>query len=109
VRGQPYRSLGVLVPLDAGADFLIGGQYFVGGSLELRTKVTEKIGVVGFLDAGSVGSEGFLDGSAQSHAGAGLGLRYDTTIGPIRFDVATPVSGDTGDGVQFYIGLGQAF
>jgi translocation and assembly module TamA len=109
VRGQPYRSLGVLVPLDAGADFLIGGQYFVGGSLELRTKVTEKIGVVGFVDAGSVGSEGFLDGSAQSHAGAGLGLRYDTTIGPIRFDVATPVSGDTGDGVQFYIGLGQAF
>jgi translocation and assembly module TamA len=109
VRGQPYRSLGVLVPLDTGTDFLIGGKYFVGGSLELRTKVTEKIGVVGFFDAGSVGADGFLDDSAQSHAGAGLGLRYDTAIGPVRFDVATPVSGDTGDGVQFYIGLGQAF
>ena len=41
--------------------------------------------------------------------GAGLGLRYDTGFGPIRFDVATPVAGDTGDGVQIYIGIGQAF
>jgi outer membrane protein assembly factor BamA len=52
---------------------------------------------------------GFLDDSANSHAGAGLGVRYDTGIGPIRFDIASPISGDTGDGVQFYVGLGQAF
>jgi translocation and assembly module TamA len=109
VRGQPYRSLGVLAPLGSGTDFLVGGRYFVGGSLELRGKVTDKIGVVGFLDAGSVGIDGFTGASANSHAGAGLGVRYDTTIGPIRVDVAAPVSGDTGDGVQFYIGLGQAF
>jgi translocation and assembly module TamA len=109
VRGQPYRSLGVLAPLGSGTDFLVGGRYFVGGSLELRGKVTDKIGVVGFLDAGSVGIDGFTGDSANSHAGAGLGVRYDTTIGPIRVDVAAPVSGDTGDGVQFYIGLGQAF
>jgi translocation and assembly module TamA len=109
VRGHPYRSLGVLVPSGTGSDFLIGGRFFVGGSLELRSKVTEKIGVVGFVDAGSVGIDGFLDDTAKSHVGAGLGLRYDTTIGPIRVDLATPVGGDTGDGVQFYIGLGQAF
>ena len=41
--------------------------------------------------------------------GAGLGLRYDTGLGPIRLDVAAPVRGSTGDGVQIYIGLGQAF
>ena len=109
VRGQPYRSLGVLVPSGSGSDFLIGGRYFVAGSVELRAKVTKKIGVVGFFDAGSVGIDGFTGGSAESHAGAGLGVRYDTGIGPIRFDLAAPVSGDTGDGVQFYIGLGQAF
>jgi translocation and assembly module TamA len=109
VRGQPYRSLGVLVPLGAGSDFLIGGRFFVAGSVELRAKVSEKIGVVGFVDAGSIGADGVLDGSAESHAGAGLGFRYDTAIGPIRLDVAAPVSGDTGDGVQIYIGLGQAF
>jgi translocation and assembly module TamA len=38
-----------------------------------------------------------------------LGLRYATPVGPLRLDVAMPVAGDTGEGVQFYIGLGQAF
>ncbi|MBD3764471.1 MAG: BamA/TamA family outer membrane protein, partial [Rhodobacterales bacterium] len=40
---------------------------------------------------------------------AGLGLRYATGIGPIRLDLAAPIDGTTGDGVQVYIGLGQAF
>ena len=109
VRGQPYRSLGVPVSRMVGPEFLIGGQYFLGGSLELRTRVTERIGVVGFVDAGSIGVDGFFDDFAEPHAGAGLGLRYDTGFGPIRVDVAAPVSGKTGDGVQIYIGLGQAF
>jgi translocation and assembly module TamA len=109
VRGQPYRSLGIPVTRGFGPQFLIGGQFFLAGSLELRAKVTERIGIVGFVDAGSIGLDGVLDGSADSHAGAGLGLRYDTGIGPIRLDVAAPISGTTGDGVQIYIGLGQAF
>lgn len=109
VRGQPYRSLGVSVTRGFGPEFQIGGAYFAAGSLELRARVTEKIGVVGFYDAGSVGIDGFFTESASSHAGAGFGVRFDTAIGPIRADIATPVSGDTGDGVQFYIGLGQAF
>ncbi|WP_374642901.1 autotransporter assembly complex family protein [Tabrizicola sp.] len=109
VRGQPYRSLGIAVTRGFGPQFLIGGQFFAAGSLELRAKVTERIGVVGFVDAGSVGLDGLFSGDAESHAGAGLGLRYDTGIGPIRLDVAAPISGNTGDGVQVYIGLGQAF
>lgn len=109
VRGQPYRSLGIAVTRGGGPEFLIGGQFFAAGSLELRAMVTDRIGVVGFVDAGSVGLDGLFSGDAESHAGAGLGLRYDTGIGPIRLDVAAPISGNTGDGVQVYIGLGQAF
>ncbi|MBA3911146.1 MAG: hypothetical protein C0524_15040 [Rhodobacter sp.] len=109
VRGQPYRSLGIPVTRDTGPEFLIGGPYFLAGSLELRAKLTDRIGIVGFVDAGSVGLDGFFDSSSDSHAGAGLGLRYDTGFGPIRLDVAAPISGSTGDGVQIYIGLGQAF
>lgn len=108
VRGQPYRSLGIPVTRMA-MDFMIGGQYFLAGSAELRVKVTERIGIVGFVDVGSIGLDGFLDGFVEPHAGAGLGLRYETGFGPIRLDVAAPVSGTTGDGVQIYIGLGQAF
>lgn len=109
VRGQPYRSLGIAVTRGFGPEFLIGGKYFLAGSLELRTKVTDKIGVVGFVDWGSIGLDGFTGSLAESHAGAGLGLRYDTGLGPIRFDIAAPISGTTGDGVQIYVGLGQSF
>jgi len=56
-----------------------------------------------------VGATDFFDDAGDSHAGAGIGLRYDTGFGPIRLDLAAPVSGDTGEGAQIYIGIGQAF
>lgn len=105
VRGQPYDSLDATY--DNGVE--LGGRSFVGLSGELRVGVTDKIGVVGFYDTGYIGPESVYDGSGNWHAGAGLGVRYDTPVGPIRVDVAGPVSGDTSDGVQFYIGIGQAF
>ena len=40
----------------------------------------------------------------------GLGVRYDTFIGPIRLDIATPARGDDAFAeAQLYIGIGQAF
>ena len=42
--------------------------------------------------------------------GAGVGARYYTPIGPIRVDIAvplTPIRG--GDSFELYLGLGQAF
>ena len=106
VRGQPYQSLGVSV---LRADFQTGGQAFLGASVEARVRVTDRIGVVGFYDWGHVGGLDFFDDLGGSHSGAGLGLRYDTGFGPIRLDLAAPVSGDTGKGVQVYVGIGQAF
>ena len=103
VRGHSYQSLGVT---SGGAT--TGGRSFAGMSVELRSKVTDKIGVVGFFDYGYVGAESFPDGSGASHSGAGLGLRYDTGIGPIRLDVAAPLSG-AGNNLQVYVGIGQAF
>jgi len=106
VRGQPYQSLGVSI---LRSDFQIGGQAFLGASAEARVRITQTIGAVAFLDWGHVGGLDFFDDLGGSHSGAGLGFRYDTGFGPIRLDVATPVSGDTGEGTQIYIGIGQAF
>ncbi|OYU18629.1 MAG: hypothetical protein CFE34_09470 [Rhodobacteraceae bacterium PARR1] len=109
VRGQPYQSLGVNVLRSITDDYRTGGSFFLGTSLEARVKVSRKIGMVGFFDMGRIGLDNFTDDIGGWHSGAGLGLRYDTPVGPIRLDVATPVGGNTGDGVQVYVGLGQAF
>jgi translocation and assembly module TamA len=106
VRGQPYQSLGAAGAIGT-RTFETGGQSFAALSGEVRTRVTETISVVGFYDAGFIGAEDFSNG--RWHSGAGLGLRYDTGLGPLRLDVAAPVSGDTGSGVQLYLGIGQAF
>ena len=105
VRGQPFQSLGV----DVGGEDQIGGRSFATVSAELRRGITDNIGVVAFADWGFV-AEGADWSDGDSHAGAGLGVRYNTGIGPIRFDIGLPVSGP-GDnsGVEIYIGIGQAF
>ena len=106
VRGQPYQALGI----DLGGGNVTGGRSFVGISAEARVTVSDKIGIVGFVDAGYIGAEEFIDGSGEWHSGAGLGLRYGTAIGPIRLDVAVPTSGPaTGENFQIYIGIGQSF
>ncbi|SHH50613.1 autotransporter assembly complex protein TamA [Marivita hallyeonensis] len=106
VRGHEYQSLGFTT---ASGEFT-GGQSFAALSAELRANLRGPFGVVGFYDAGYITDDSGLSGESEWHAGAGVGLRYDTGIGPIRFDVATPVNGDdAGQSVEFYIGIGQAF
>lgn len=109
VRGQPYQSLGVNVLRINNQTSRIGGSYYVGSQIEARVGVTRKFGLVGFYDFGQIGIDGFFSDQSRNHSGAGLGLRYDTGFGPIRLDIAKPVGGDTGEGVQIYVGIGQAF
>lgn len=109
VRGQPYQSLGVPVRRGFGSPFESGGRSFIGLTGEMRADITRTIGAVAFYDAGYVGAEALGAGGGEWHSGAGIGLRYNTGIGPIRLDIAGPVSGRTGDGVEIYIGIGQAF
>jgi translocation and assembly module TamA len=86
-----------------------GGTAFLAASVEARMKVSANIGVVGFVDAGAVG-QGTVTGTGSDwQAGAGLGLRYGTAVGPFRLDLAMPVRGALDGGVQIYAGLGQAF
>ena len=110
VRGQPFRVLGVERVAPDGRTVLTGGRGFAGLSGETRVQVGRggNIGVVGFADAGYVSASSLLE-DGEWHAGAGIGLRYRTGIGPIRVDLAAPVAGDTGSGLQLAIGIGQAF
>jgi len=105
VRGQPYESLGI--PVGTG---VAGGRSLLALSGEIRGRVTDKISLVGFFDFGAVDADSFVDGNSPYHSGAGLGVRYDLGgFGPLRLDLAMPIDGVTGDGLQFYLGIGQAF
>ncbi len=109
VRGQPFQSLGVDVPDGQGGTIATGGTRYLAGSVEARVKFTDTWGAVAFVDAGTVTDATFTRAGDDFQAGAGVGVRYFTGFGPIRLDVAAPVAGDTGNGVQVYVGIGQAF
>lgn len=105
IRGFEYRSVG---PVSGGQ--IVGGLSFWEASAELRFRVTESIGIVPFIDAGAAYEEPYFDFSEDIFVGAGLGLRYYTPLGPLRFDLAVPVHPDWAPGeIAFYVGLGQAF
>lgn len=110
VRGHPYQELGVnAIAGPDGGTIKTGGMSVANATAEIRYQLREKIGLVTFVDYGQVWTEGSFGGDSGSHSGAGIGVRYDTPVGPLRLDVAAPVSGDDDNGVQFYLGLGQAF
>jgi translocation and assembly module TamA len=104
VRGFGYQRIG---PLDEKND-PVGGRSLAEAGVELRQRVTETLGGVLFVEAGSVSRT--LAGFEEPRYGAGIGVRYYTQFGPIRADIATPLNPRSGDAsVQLYISVGQAF
>lgn len=105
VRGYGYDSRGI----GTGTD-LTGGLSLINLSLEARWVITNTIGLVAFFDAGSVGSTAMPGETGDWHRGIGLGLRYQTGLGPLRLDVARGLDlGPDDPGIAIYLGLGQAF
>jgi translocation and assembly module TamA len=107
VRGYGFQELG---PLDEHNDPQ-GGRSVVEFGSELRVRLTDTIGIAPFIEGGNVYTESLPDvTSFDFRYGAGLGLRYYTAVGPLRFDVAFPLNRrHTDDPFQIYISLGQAF
>ena len=104
IRGYEYRSVG---PEENGE--VVGGLSFFEASLELRYRLTDSIGIVPFIDAGAAYEDPLPDFAEEISIGAGIGIRYFTPLGPLRFDFAVPLTGDNDNAFAFYVGLGQAF
>ncbi len=107
VRGFSYQGIG---PEDSASNPQ-GGLSRLELNAEARIKVTEEIGIVPFVDAGYVSENPYPTlGDCEFAIGAGLGLRYYSAFGPIRLDVATPVTERDDDPlIQVYVSIGQAF
>jgi translocation and assembly module TamA len=108
VRGYGYQQLG---PRDADGD-PTGGRSLAEFALEARIRPSAlggSFGVVPFLDGGVLSNDR-LGKLGDWQFGAGLGLRYYSSFGPIRVDVGTPLNPRKGDGrIAVVVSLGQAF
>ena len=106
VRGFGYQEVG---PRKANGD-PTGGRSIANFSLELRSHFTDTLGGVVFVDGASVTDDSF-PGFSPMAIGAGVGARYYTDFGPLRFDIAVPLTekDDLDQQYQFYISIGQAF
>jgi outer membrane protein assembly factor BamA len=90
----------------------VGGPQLLIINSELRfpTSLLSKLGGVAFYDGGNVfTSVGFGDIGSYTNT-VGVGVRYATPVGPVRFDIGrnlNPVNGISP--WQYFITLGQAF
>lgn len=89
----------------------IGGRSFLETSVELRLKATDTIGIVTFWDTGYAYLAKLPQFNGKLLQGVGLGFRYMTTFGPLRFDVGFPLKRRKfiDKSYQIYFGIGQSF
>ncbi|WP_421726250.1 autotransporter assembly complex protein TamA [Bauldia sp.] len=105
VRGYSYQSIG---PRNKKGE-LIGGRSSFAVSGEVRYRISDSFGVVGFVDAGNAYRD-MVPEIGDLEVGVGGGIRYLTPVGPLRVDVAVPVDpGPDDPSFALYVGLGQAF
>ncbi len=106
VRGFAFQRIS---PLDSSND-PVGGRSLVAFGAEARFRISGSWGGVFFLEGGSVTEDVVPKFAEPVRWGVGFGVRYYTSFGPVRLDVAFPINRRKGDGIiQVYISIGQAF
>ena len=104
VRGWKRSSLG---PEDDDGN-PAGGLSLLEGSAELRYPIWNKFSGVVFVDAGNVWTQARHYPLSELRYAGGVGLRYNSPVGPARIDVATPID-QPAHPVQVHISIGHAF
>ncbi|HEX7047250.1 MAG TPA: autotransporter assembly complex family protein [Gammaproteobacteria bacterium] len=100
VRGYDYNSL---APRDDEGN-VVGGQYFAAGSAEIEYRFAANWAVAGFVDVGNAMND--LD--AELQRAYGVGVRWLSPVGVVRFDIAKPVDPlvEPGLDVEIHISVG---
>lgn len=98
-RGFEYRDLGPHFEQDP-----MGGVGLIDTSIEGRYYLSENFSVVGFMDSSTISQEvdKFEDDWYRSY---GMGMRYLSVIGPLRFDIGFQENSN----FALHLGIGQVF
>lgn len=86
-------------------------------TVENRSQVNDVLGFVLFVDAGRAWNQNGRDTSYENDGdfpddigvGAGVGMRLNTPLGPLRFDFGWPMGDTDESGMQFYFNMGHTF
>ncbi len=102
----------------SGSGLPLGGDALVAFTSEIRATLTKSMGGVAFIDGGNVWTTAREIKLDELRYAAGLGLRYQTPVGPIRLDVGyqlNPIPNLLIDGQpqqrrwRLHFSIGQAF
>lgn len=102
-RGYGYRKLGEKDEYGNN----IGGNSIIDYSIEGRYKATKSLWGVVFLDSTLLNTSS-LTFNGEYKPSIGTGFRYDTIVGPVRFDIGVPLKEDKRAPV-FHVSFGQVF
>jgi len=102
-RGYAFERMG---PMDSNGNY-IGAKSIIDTSTEARYRLTQKFSMVLFYDSTMLSYKS-LDFASSFKPAVGMGGRYETGVGPIRFDIGVPLNEDKRSPV-FHISFGQAF
>jgi translocation and assembly module TamA len=97
VRGYDFEALG---PVDENGE-VIGGSSLATASFEYEHPVRARWSIAAFVDSGNAFERSEMD----LKTGAGIGTRWQSPLGPIRFDIAHPFDDETEDW-RIHISLG---
>jgi len=105
VPSDPSTCTTITVPVGGNMLFVVNSE------LRFPIPLKENLGAAIFYDGGNVYSRINLSELARNYTSSvGMGLRYQTPVGPVRFDIGHLVNRINGiSSVQFFLTLGQAF
>jgi len=94
LRGFKYRAVGGSGNVKDGTE-PIGGKTLARATAEYTVPVVDKVRGAVFYDVGFVNGDAYDFSSSMYNADAGIGLRLDLPIGPVRIDYGVPTKKDS--------------
>ncbi len=103
VRGFGYRTLGPTKVDVSGNTVVIGGEKMLLGTIELERRFIPNLSMAVFYDIGNA----INNWKDKLAAGVGIGVRYGTQLGALRFDIAKPIKEKRKDKIRLHLTFGK--